>query len=77
VTDPTMTGSTLGRGATGVQKGRLRFYAKVAGQRAPTFRFRLDGEVSDTEPIPRTVDLDRSPFVDAGGKRATAGTNET
>ena len=60
-----MTDSTLGRGAAEVEKGRLRFFAKVTGQRAPTFRFRLNGEMGDAEQMPRTVDLDRSLFLDA------------
>ena len=76
MTDPTMTDSTLGRGAAEVEKGRLRFFAKVTGQRAPTFRFRLNGEEGDTEQIPRTADLDRSLFVDARVQKSYDGTNE-
>ena len=74
--DPNMIDSTLGRGAAEVEKGRLRFFVKVTGQRAPTFRFRLNGEVGDTEQIPRTADLDRSLFVDARVQKSYDGTNE-
>ena len=54
----------------------MRFFAKVTGQRAPTFRFRLNGAEGDTEQIPRTADLDRSLFVDARVQKSYDGTNE-